>query len=131
MTWFVDTSVLLVAAGGDSPDRAACQAFLQRAREQGRELHASVEAVQEFVHHRMRREGRAPALAKARALADACVLHTFDDEVLRAALRLIEGSDLRGRDAVHAATALRAGFAEIVSLDPDFDRAPGLVRVQP
>ena len=131
MSWFVDTSVLLIAAGGDSPERTACRAFLQRAHDERRTLHASVEMVQEFVHHRMRREPRAVAVETARDLLETCVLHAFDEDVLRDALHLIEASDVRSRDAVHAATALRAGFTTIVSLDTDFDAVPGLDRLAP
>lgn len=36
------------------------------------------------------------------------------------------GSTIRGRDAVHAATALQSGFDLIASTDPDFDEVPGL-----
>jgi len=60
-----------------------------------------------------------------------CVLHTFDDEVLTRALDLAGNSELGGRDAVHAATALTAGFEEIVSADRDFDAVPGLRRIAP
>ncbi|GAB96796.1 hypothetical protein KILIM_049_00140 [Kineosphaera limosa NBRC 100340] len=37
----------------------------------------------------------------------------------------------RGRDAVHAATALAADFSAIVSCDADFDDIPGLRRLEP
>ena len=38
---------------------------------------------------------------------------------------------VRGRDAVHAATALLAGFTEIVSADKDLGSVPGLRRLDP
>ena len=40
-------------------------------------------------------------------------------------------SHVRGRDAVHAATALDAGFDTIVSTDRDFDGIPGLTQRDP
>jgi len=51
--------------------------------------------------------------------------------ILRASVRLVADCGLRGRDAVHAATALAAGFHLIVSCDEDFDAVPGLTRVDP
>ena len=51
--------------------------------------------------------------------------------MLATALDLIDTGTAQGRDAVHAATALRAGFSEIVSLDRDVDGIPGLTRVDP
>ncbi len=128
---FVDTSVFLLAAGGTHPDRDPCRAFLARTRDQRARLHVSVEAVQEFVFHRLCHNGAGDADAEARALADSCVLHSFDPDVLAGALELIAASQLRGRDAVHAATALAAGFSSIVSLDKDFDEIADLDRVHP
>ncbi len=61
----------------------------------------------------------------------ACVVHAFDEAVTDRTVDLVERSTIAGRDAVHAATALEAGFTEIVSLDRDFDRVPGLTRREP
>ena len=44
---------------------------------------------------------------------------------------LVATGTIGGRDAVHAATALAAGFTEIVSADRDLDRVPGLTRRAP
>lgn len=59
------------------------------------------------------------------------VWHAFDLDILRAARDLMARSHVRGRDAVHAATALAAGFDTIVSTDRDFDGIPGLTRRDP
>lgn len=129
--WFVDTSVLLVAVGGDHADRAACRGFMAAAARRKAALHASVEAVQEFLFHRMRVGERATALRATRALIASLRLHDFDADVLRRSLELVELTSLRGRDAVHAATALGAGFGQIVTLDADFAQVPGLEVVHP
>ena len=131
MRVFVDTSVLLLAAGIDHPLRSDCVGFLQRCQRDLVEVHCSIEAVQEFSFHRLRRVGRQQALRETEALVRAVVTHPFDDEVLARALQLMAGSTIRGRDAVHAATALRAGFDLIVSTDPDFDEVPGIRRLAP
>lgn len=128
---WVDTSVLAHAAGGDHPQRAACRRVVAAAAAGRVELHASVEMVQEFLFHRMRRTSRLEAVAQARLASDLCVLHDLDGVVLARALELVAASELGGRDAVHAAGALLAGFSEIVSADRDFDSAPGLVRRDP
>lgn len=128
---FIDSNVPIYAVGGPSPRKDACLAVLASAASGEIELHASVEMVQEFLFHRMRRCDRSDALAQARAVSAAVVLHDFDAAVLVGALTLVEHHGLRGRDAVHAATALRNGFAEIVTSDTDFDRCPGLVRTDP
>jgi len=128
---WVDTSVLAFAAGGEHVQRELCRRIVEAAGGRRLELHASVEVVQEFLFHRLRRVPRPLAVAQARRVAAMCVLHTFDDEVLTRALDLAGNSELGGRDAVHAATALTAGFEEIVSADRDFDAVPGLRRIAP
>lgn len=95
------------------------------------ELHVSVEALQEFLFHRMRRASRATAVQQTSDVSALCVVHPFDQVVAERMLLVVEGSPLGGRDAVHAATALVHGFDVIVSPDADFDHAPGLGRLEP
>ena len=128
---FIDSNIPIYALGADSPHREACLEILRQAARGKLELHASVELVQEVLFHRMRRTDAASALSQARMVMAACVLHDFDQDVLGDALAMVERDALRGRDAVHAATALRAGFAEFVTIDSDFDAVSGLVRVDP
>jgi predicted nucleic acid-binding protein len=127
---FVDSTVLVLSAGGADPDRAPARVIVQAAIDGRVDMHASVEAIQEFVHHRMRRTAPS-AVEESRMLRDLCFLHPFDDLVLGKALELVDTTTIRGRDAVHAATAMLAGFEEIISADQDFDDIPGLVRISP
>ena len=128
---FLDTAVWAYAIGDDHPQRDACRALLSAAQRGDVELHASVELIQELVFHRMRRSDRASAVRQGRDVAALCVLHPFDEAVLGRALDLLAGTALGGREAVHAASALAAGFSAIVSPDWDFDVVPGLSRVDP
>lgn len=127
---FLDTSVLVLATGAPHRYRSECRALLRGVHEHGFEVHVSVEAIQEFFHHRLRKAD-ASALEQAERWRTLAVLHSFDEAVLTEALRLIATGAIRGRDAVHAATARLAGFQEIVSLDSDFDRVEGLARLTP
>jgi uncharacterized protein len=122
---------LLYATGAEHPLRPACRRILQAASARQVQAHVSAEAIQEFVHHRLRRTDRESAVQQARAVADACVIHPFDRAVLDRAIEMIATSTLRGRDAVHAASAQLAGFEAIVSPYSDFDAAPGLRRIDP
>ncbi|TWD16844.1 type II toxin-antitoxin system VapC family toxin [Marihabitans asiaticum] len=91
----------------------------------------SVEGGQEFHFHRLRRTDPETAVRQFDLVDDLVTWHPFDVEVLHLARDLAAQNGVRGRDAVHAATALRAGFADIVSRDPDFDGIPGLTRLDP
>lgn len=128
---FVDTAVLLYAVGGAHEHRAPCRAVLASAASGDVELHASVELLQEFLFHRLRRTDRATAVQSARDVRQSLVLHPFDATVADTMLTLVAGSSIGGRDAVHAATALDAGFTEIVSTDSDLDGIVGLTRLSP
>ena len=89
--------------------------------------------VQEVAHHRRRRTGdRAKSVRRARDISALCTLLTFDREILDLSVDQIERIPaIRGRDAVHAATALAYGIERIVSLDDAFDALPGLTRIDP
>lgn len=127
---FLDSTILVLAAGGEHPSRGSCRTITSRATEGELLVHCSVEAIQEFVFHR-RRMAAPRAVAEAQRLRSLCVTHAFDEDVLGEALGLIESTSIRGRDAVHAATARLTGFDAIVSADRDFDGIPGLRRVSP
>lgn len=126
-----DTSVFAYALGGRHELRDPCRQVIEAATAGRVVLHASVEMVQELLHHRMRRTDRTTALRQARAAGELCVLHAFDPSVLARALDLVATTTVGGRDAVHAATALAHGIGTIISSDPDFDVVPDLVRVAP
>ncbi|AKT51208.1 type II toxin-antitoxin system VapC family toxin [Arsenicicoccus sp. oral taxon 190] len=128
---FADSATFLLALGGAHPAQEQCRELLAAAHAGRIRLHVSVEGLQEVTFHRLRRTSRESALAEARALGLACVVHAFDEAVWAEATRLMERSPVRGRDAVNAATALLAGFEEIVSPDVDFDGIPGLRRIDP
>lgn len=131
MRLFVDTMVLAYAVGGHHEHRASCRAMLDRAADGSLELHASVETLQEFVSHRLRRGDRADAVRQGEHVRDLLVLHPFDGAVVDRMLDLVADTAIGGRDAVHAATALVGGFPTLVSTDPAFDVVPGLARLTP
>jgi len=54
-----------------------------------------------------------------------------DLETISHAQTLLEKYNLKPRDAIHAATAIRNGISKILSYDEDFDTLPNLVRVSP
>lgn len=128
---FIDSTVYLHALGRDHPSRASCLALVGFSERGELDLHASVEMVQEVTFHTMRRDDATHAADMGSALMDAVTLHPFDADVLARSLELVRTGAVRGRDAVHAATALRAGFDAIVTTDRDFDGIPGLRRIDP
>ncbi|MDR0626719.1 MAG: type II toxin-antitoxin system VapC family toxin [Bifidobacteriaceae bacterium] len=130
----VDTSVLLYAIGAPHPLRDDCAKVLRLLATGEVEGYASVEMIQEALHHRLRVSGARAASVKQCSDIEALVtLLPFDVRVLHRAMELVKGGGggVRGRDAVHAATALVYGIDQIISTDPAFDRVPDLTRLAP
>lgn len=76
---FVDSNVLLLAAGGEHDDRESCRRLVHAASDPRFELHAGTEALQEFCVHRLRRSDRNTAIRATRLLNDTLLLHDFDN----------------------------------------------------
>lgn len=128
----VDSSILAYALGDPDPRRESARRFLKDVTGGVGRAYASVEMFQECLHHRLRRTGRrSVAVAEIRESEPLFVTLDFDHEVLMRSMELIETTQIRGRDAVHAATALAYGIGTIASTDPAFDGIPGLTRVDP
>ncbi len=129
----LDSAIVAFALSSSSTLQRECRALMGLVAEDRIRAYASVEMIQEVVHHRLRRTGdRQGAVADARDASTFLTLLNFDREVLDMALHLIErGPNIGGRDAVHAATAVVYGIPTIVSTDRSFDGVPGLTRLQP
>jgi predicted nucleic acid-binding protein len=129
----VDTSVPLYALGAPSPWQADCAAVLLAIADERIEACASTEMIQEALHHRLRvTQDRARSVQQCQQLRSLVTLLAFDARVLDVALELVRADDaVRGRDAVHAATAIAHGIGLIASTDPAFDAVPGLTRLTP
>ncbi|MFT4286199.1 MAG: type II toxin-antitoxin system VapC family toxin [Nocardioides sp.] len=127
----LDSDVLLFGFGAPHRWQAHTKRIIVAAERRELELHLSVEALQEFLFHRMRRTPRGLALAQLRTVEDIAHAHPFDAAVWQRTRHLIATTSIRGRDAIHAATALEHGFTEIVTGDEAFAAVPGLTPVTP
>jgi len=127
----IDSTVVLHALGNAEPQRSRCRALLQTLWSGSGRAYASTEMLQELVFHRMRRDTRERAVEAARRVEPLLIVLSFDHEILGRSLELIETTEIRGRDAVHAATALAYGIETIASSDAAFDGIPGLTRIDP
>ncbi len=128
---FIDPSVLLLAVGGEQARRDPCRRVVEGAARREVDLHLSVEGGREFLFHRLRRTRPELAVQEFDLLDKMVTWHAFDVDVLHRSRDLVAAGQAQGRDAVHAATALRHGFTSIVSCDADFDGIPGLRRIDP
>lgn len=129
MTFFVDTNVIVYAAGGSKYHDACLE--LMRAVASGRGEGRTSTAVLEEVWH-LELSGRAgpvPGLAR-RAYSVFTPLLPVVDESVELALSL-DGGRLGANDRIHLATCHQHAIDTIVSADAGFDGIRGLRRVDP
>lgn len=124
----LDTTVLVYAVGDDHDLRTPARAIVEAVEDGATQATTTVEAIQEFVHVRARRRGRADAAALGRAYATLLSpLLQPSEEHLVAGLRLFEREDALGAfDAVLAASAIAVKADALVSADRSFGSVRGL-----
>lgn len=124
----LDTTVLVYAVGDDHELREPARAIVGAVEAGAVRATTTVEAIQELVHVRARRRGRADAAGLGRAYATLLSpLLRPSEDVLVAGLRLFEREDGLGAfDAALAASAIAAGADALVSADRSFEGVRGL-----
>ena len=133
MTVFIDTAVIMYAAGSEPALRAPCQRILSQVADGELDAVTSVEVVQEILHRfgALRRPEQGASIARDTLDLFAPVL-PITHAVMRRLPDLVERHrGLAARDLVHVATCLQEGIAEIVSPDRGFDDIPELRRIAP
>lgn len=133
MTVFIDTAVIMYAAGSNHPLQRPCQEILARVAEGELDAVVSVEVIQEILHRFMalRRPAQGAAIATDALDLFAPVL-PITHAVMRRMPELVEAHPtLAARDLVHVATCLQEGIGEIISPDRGFDAVPGIRRIDP
>lgn len=129
----LDANVLMYAGGAEHPNRAPSLDLLARVAQGDVDAAADVEVLQELLH-RYRALGRWSDGRRVYDLARRIVpiWLGIDAAVLDGARRLLDDHPaLVARDALHAAVYFNVGATAFCSYDRDFDKIPGLRRVEP
>jgi predicted nucleic acid-binding protein len=133
VTVFIDTSVVMYAAGGEHPLREPCRRIIDRAADGSIDAVTSVEVIQEILHR---------FLATGRADDGATLAERTQDlfaPVLPITHALMRGipplagryPGLSARDIVHVATCVHEGMTDIVTADRGFDAVSEIRRLDP
>ena len=129
---FIDANVPIYASGRESPYKEPCVRVLMMAAERPMSFVTDAEVLQELLHR---------YLASERWALGREVLHSFK-ELMRDRIEPVYAEDVdlaarladshpvvSARDLVHAAVMRRLGVPLIISSDADFDRLPGMTRL--
>ena len=129
----LDTTILVYATGDAHALRNDSLRLLEAIAAGRVEGTTTVEVIQEFVHVRARRQGRAEAAKSARSFADLLApLLISQEATVEAGLRIFGRSKSLGAfDAFLAATALESGADALVSADQAFTSVARLTHVVP
>ena len=129
----IDTNVFMYAAGKESPQRLACQRFLERlVGEERPPACTDVEVLQEILHRY--RTMKVPDLGFK--LFDAVthlgipVLSVTDRSMAEARRLLEDHPSLSTRDCVHLGVMREHGMDQVLSYDTGFSEVPWVKRLE-
>jgi predicted nucleic acid-binding protein len=130
---FVDTNVVMYAAGGDHPLQRPCREIVDGIGDRSIAATTSVEVIQEIVHGFLSTGGAQGGLALAEQTMDLFapvlpITHALMRRVPDLARRY---PDLSARDVIHVATCIHEGIVEILSTDRGFDAVREVRRIRP
>ena len=134
MTPTIDANVPIYAAGREHPYREPCIRVLAIVNDNPAAFVTDAEVFQELMHYYLRTERWDAGQVVVESLA--AMMHgrvspvTIED-VLAAGLLANTHRGLSTRDLLHLAVMHRLGVTRIVTADADFDRAPGIIRLDP
>ena len=131
---FIDANVPIYASGREHSNKEPCARVLMMAAEHPLSFVTDVEVLQELVHRYL--ASRRWALGREVLQGFAEVMHgriePVYEEDIHLATRLADSHPgISARDLVHAAVMQRLDSVRIISSDTDFDRLPGIVRLDP
>ena len=131
---FIDTNVPVYAAGRPHPNKEPCIRIMRMVIECPLVFFTNVEVLQELVH--IYTASRRWALGRVVLRDFVEVMHgriepVYVEDINLAASLVDEHPGINARDLVHAAVMRRVGADRVVSADSDFDRLPGVERLDP
>ena len=133
MTAFIDTAVIMYAAGAQHPLREPSRRVMSRIGRGELDGVISVEVIQEILHRSWSMRQMAVGEAQAREALDffAPVLPITHALMRRVPDLARKYPTLAARDLVHVATCIHEGISEIISPDRGFDQVTELRRIDP
>ncbi len=131
---FIDANVPIYASGRRHPNKEPCAQILMMVAERPQSFVTDVEVLQELLHRYLASRrwtlGRRVLQEFAEIMHDRIEPVYEEDMVLASSLADLH-PEVSARDLVHAAVMQRLGVYRIISSDADFDRLPGVTRLDP
>jgi predicted nucleic acid-binding protein len=129
----VDANIIMYAAGADHAHKQPSLALLEQVGSGAMQATIDAGILQEILHRyrAIRRWADGRRVYDLTRQLFPSVLPVTADVLDRARQLLDRDTRIMARDALHAAVALMHGLDAICSYDRDFDRIPGITRLEP
>ena len=131
---FVDTNIPICAAGREHRYKQPCARIIRAIANEPEHFITDAEVLQELMHHYLRTnrwtEGRG-IFSRFETLLQGRIEPIYPEDVSQAARMANTGHQSNSRDLVHASVMHRCGTDLVLSTDTDFDRIPGVRRLDP
>ncbi|MBI4599297.1 type II toxin-antitoxin system VapC family toxin [Candidatus Uhrbacteria bacterium] len=131
MRYFLDTSVIMYAAGAEHAYKKPCVLILEKIERNLIDALTSTEVIQEIIYRFAHIGEKQKGIELSRVIMSFVPLVGVDESAIQSALDLFERYDVDARDALHAAVALQFGTNAILSSDKHFDTIEEIERVDP
>ena len=131
---FIDANVPIYASGRESPYKEPCARVIMMAAEHPSSFVTNAEVLQELMHRYLASRRWALGREVLQGFAEVMsgrIEPVHDEDILQASSLADSYPGISARDLVHAAVMRRLGADRIISADSDFDRLPGLTRLDP
>lgn len=131
---FVDTNIPIYAAGREHRHKRSCSRVIRTIADSPARYFSSAEVLQELMHHYLRTHrwalGR-EVFRRFEIVLQGRIEPVFPEDVSQASRMVDLGVGVSSRDLVHVSVMRRMGTSLVVSMDSDFDRIPGVQRLDP
>ena len=131
---FIDANVPIYASGRRHPNKEPCAQILMMVAERPHSFVTDVEVLQELLHRYLASQrwtlGRRVLQEFAEIMHDR-IEPVYEDDIELASRLADLHPEVSARDLVHTAVMQRLGVDRIISSDADFDRLPGVTRLDP
>ncbi len=133
MSVFIDTAVIMYAAGNPHPLQEPCRRLVEAVVDQRLDGVTSTEVIQEILHRFSTSDRRRIGAAMAESALDVFApILPITERIMREMPNLIlRHPELSARDLVHVATCRVHDIDLIISPDRGFDEIDGLARIDP
>ena len=127
---FVDSNIPMYLVGASHPNKEGARILLERAITDGEVLVTDAEVLPEILHRYVaidRRDAIEPASAALLGVVDE--VYPVERADVERAGRIVLGTRMSARDAIHVAIMRRRGVDRILTFNRAFDEVEGLSRV--